>query len=104
MDNFDALVVHVKSICRNANREFAGALLRPHAGALDAMVKAGIALDVIDAAKDAGRQLAGTGNIKQVTLDKVSRELLPMDMYMKAANRGFQQMLDARARDLPENS
>jgi multimeric flavodoxin WrbA len=96
MDNFDALVFHIKSLCRNANREFAGALLRPHAGSLDALVKAGFAVDVIEAAKSAGKQLVTTGKIAPETLTTVSRQLLPMEIYMDAANRGFQQMLDAR--------
>ena len=35
MDNFDPLLVHIRAQCRNANRQFRRALLRPHAPALD---------------------------------------------------------------------
>lgn len=30
MDNFDPLLVHLKALCRNAEAEFVGALLRLH--------------------------------------------------------------------------
>jgi multimeric flavodoxin WrbA len=94
LDNFDALVTHMKAYCKNANREFAGALLRPHAGALGPMVQAGIATDVVVAAKEAGRQMVTTGNIQDDTLGVVRRELLPMQTYFEMANRGFKQRLD----------
>jgi len=41
MDNFDPLLAHMKAKCRNANREFAGALLRPHGPALKPMASKG---------------------------------------------------------------
>ena len=96
MDNFDPLVFHIKAYCKNANREFAGALLRPHGGSLRAMVQGGRALDVVEAAKDAGRQLVNKGKIAEETLKTVCRELMPMQTYFENANRGFQQTLDTR--------
>jgi multimeric flavodoxin WrbA len=96
MDNFDALVVHTKAICKNANMEFAGALLRPHGPALKPMLEiGGLVEDVVEAAKDAGRQLVRDGKISPETLSTVSRELLPMKDYFQRANQGFQQRLDA---------
>jgi len=96
MDNFDPLLVHVKAFCRNAAKEFAGALLRPHGEALRPMMKMGISLDdVFEAAREAGRQLVKDGKMSAETLNIVSRELVPLEMYVKAANETFQQALDA---------
>ncbi len=94
LDNFDPLVVHVKAYCKNANREFAGALRRPRAGALGPMVQAGIAADVVAAAKEAGRQVVADGKIREETLGVVRRELLPMNTYFEMANRSFKQRID----------
>jgi len=96
MDNFDPLLVHMKAFCRNGAMEFAGALLRPHGEALRPMMKLGIALDdVFEAAKDAGRQLVRDGEMSTETLNIVSRELVPLETYVRAANETFQQALDA---------
>jgi len=97
LDNFDALIVHMKAFAKNANREFAGALVRPHAGALGAMSKVkGLVDDVFAAARDAGRQLVQTGKISPENLKTVSRELMPKETYFENANRSFKQTLDAR--------
>jgi multimeric flavodoxin WrbA len=87
MDNFDPLIVHMKAVCRNMDREFAGALLRPHGPAFEAMLKMGHAVgDVLDAAREAGRQLARDGAMKPETLAAAGRELLPLEMYAKIVN------------------
>lgn len=50
MDNFDPMLAHVKARCRNVNREFAGALLRPHSSAMKIMMSKGIPInDIFDA-------------------------------------------------------
>jgi len=96
MDNFDPLLVHMKAICRNGAMEFAGALLRPHGEALRPMMKLGIVLDdVFEAAREAGRQLVKDGKMSTETLNIVSRELVPLETYVRAANETFQQALDA---------
>jgi len=95
MDNFEPLVVHIKAICRNTDSEYSGALLRPHSAALKAMLETGTsANDVVDAAKDAGRQLVQSGRISADTLSTVSRELLPLDKYIEVANQRFKEELD----------
>ncbi len=95
MDNFAPLLTHVKAFCKNLGREFAGALLRPHGPVFGVMVKRGMAADDIrDAAKEAGRQLVQDGRMQRETLETVSRTLMPLDMYMEAANRYFQAELD----------
>ncbi len=96
LDNFDPLVAHMKAISSNLGREFAGALLRPHGPALKAMMDQGMPVhDVLDAAREAGRQLAADGRMKPDTLKIVSRELLPMEMYVNIANQYAQDRLSA---------
>lgn len=90
MDNFDPLVAHMEAFCQNSHDEFAGALLRPHGPALRNMMEMGIPVnDVLDAAKEAGRQLVRDGEMSEETLSTVSRELLPREMYMQILNQHF---------------
>jgi len=99
MDNFDPLVVHIEAVCRNMGCEFAGALLRPHGGGLAMMEETGIPVDdILDAAKEAGRQLVEDGKMSRETLAIVGRELVPRDVYVQFANQYFQQVLDALER------
>lgn len=51
--------------------------------------------DVLEAAKEAGRQLVRDGKMSKETLRIVSRELLPLETYVQRANQHFQQKLDA---------
>jgi len=96
MDNFDPLVVHIKAICKNTNSEFAGALLRPQGPAMKPMLAiGGLVEDVVEAAREAGRQFVVDGRMSDVTLNTVSRELMSRDDYFRAVNRSFQQRLDA---------
>jgi multimeric flavodoxin WrbA len=88
MDNFNPLVMHMQAISRNLGREFSGALLRPHGPALKAMINQRMPVnDVLEAAKEAGRQLIEDGRMKVDTLKIVSRELLPQQMYVNIANQ-----------------
>jgi len=45
--------------------------------------------DVLEAAKDAGRQIMRDGNMSPETLNAVSRELLPRDALIQLANQSF---------------
>ncbi len=75
--------------------EFAGALLRPHADGMKPMLETGdgrkLLEDVFQAAREAGRQLAGEGRIDEGILQRVSKELMPRDVYYQAAKESFQQ-------------
>ncbi|MDR3587635.1 MAG: flavodoxin family protein [Desulfosporosinus sp.] len=52
IDNFDPLLAHMKAIAKNFDREFAGALLRPHGTAIRRLIKGNIPIDdIFDAAK-----------------------------------------------------
>jgi multimeric flavodoxin WrbA len=96
MDNFDPLVDHVKAICRNENREYAGALLRPHGPALRYMKEMEAPVDdIFEAAKTAGTELVTKGKMDQATLNTISRELLPLEEYFAQANQYFQSRLAA---------
>jgi len=98
MDNFDPLIVHMKAICRNWAKEFAGALLRPHAGGLRAMMNMGLPMDdIFEAAREAGRQLIERGEMSPETLQAVSRELMPRDVFTLFHNRGFARIGEAVA-------
>lgn len=101
MDNFDPLLVQMETLCRIIGWEFAGALLRPHGPALPAMLKMGAPVsDVLEAAKEAGRQLGASGVISPATLKIVSRQLLPLEVYLQVANQEFREQMDA----LPEKT
>jgi multimeric flavodoxin WrbA len=95
MDNFNPLLVHMKAVSKNMGIEFAGALLRPHGPALKGMMEMGRPVnDIFEAAKEAGRQLVEDGKMSDETLKVVSRELLPLDMYVEIVNQRFQEELD----------
>lgn len=99
MDNFDPMIAHIKAYCRNANAEFAGALLRPHGEALRTMLEMGMPVkDVIDASREAGRQLIKNGKMSPDTLRIVSRELLPRDMYMENVNKYFESFIEKKSK------
>jgi FMN-dependent NADH-azoreductase len=94
IDNFDPLVVHVKKLCQDPPMEYAGDLLRPHGEALRAMLDMGAPVgDIIDAAREAGRQLIVEGKMSQPTLDVISRDLLPVEVYVKMANEQFRRVM-----------
>jgi multimeric flavodoxin WrbA len=95
MDNFDPLVVHMKAICKNADREFSGALLRPHGSGMKRMCEGGAPIDdIFAAAKEAGRQLVTDGRMSDGTLRAVSRSLMTVDQLVQGANLFFQQALN----------
>ena len=81
------------------DREFAGALLRPHASSLPRLERMGISVeDVYEATRDAGQQLVQEGRIADRTLDTVSREIVPREEYVPVVNANFQRALDALER------
>jgi multimeric flavodoxin WrbA len=92
---FDPLLAQMKAIYSmpEAKSEFVGALLRPMADGMKEMIKAGetrLVDEIIQAAKEGGRQLVKNGKISEDIQKKVSKELMPRDAYYKAA----QEMMD----------
>lgn len=99
-DNFDPLVAHVEAVCRNLDREYAGAVLRPIAWFLPWLEKMGIPVDgVYEAARNAGRQLVLEGAMDPVTLEDVSRELVPRETFVETINGHVQRIVDTIGKD-----
>jgi multimeric flavodoxin WrbA len=93
---FDPLLAQMKAIYSmpEANTEFIGALLRPMADGMKEMIKAGetrLVDEVIQAAKEAGLQLAKDGKISEEIQKRVSKVLMPQDAYYKAAQEMMEQ-------------
>ena len=83
LNNFDLLINQIKALCSHAEREFAGALLRPHGPVLRSMSEKGANVDdIFKAAKEAGKQLIENGKMTLKTLKIISRELLPLEVYL----------------------
>jgi len=100
MGNFEPLVAQVKGFCRHVDREFAGALLRPHGQTLRDILRRGEPVDdVLEAAREAGRQLARERRVSKETLDIVGRELVSLEEYLESMNqkaKGLQSRLDSK--------
>ena len=87
ISNFDPLVTQVKGFCQHVQREFAGALLRPHGQTLRDLLRQGEPVhDVLEAAGEAGRELARDGRIYGETLIAVGRPLLSLEEYVERVN------------------
>jgi multimeric flavodoxin WrbA len=83
VDNFNMLIDLTKEFGYHSEREYIGALLRPHAYAMRYMVDSGNqADDVLEAAREAGRQLIEHGKIPLKALNGVSRELVSLESYV----------------------
>jgi multimeric flavodoxin WrbA len=96
MENFDPILAHMEAYSQNMDKEFAGALLRPHAPALALMMQDGEALnEIVEAAKQAGRQLVAEGRMSVETLAAVSRELLPAQEFVSRLNQLIELGLEA---------
>lgn len=103
MDNFDAMLAHVKARCWNMNREFAGALLRPHSAALKIMGSRGSSINgIFEAAREAGHQLVKEGEMSSQTLAAISRPLMPLEEYVQAMNHIYQETVAALQAKLDE--
>jgi multimeric flavodoxin WrbA len=93
---FDPLLVQMKALYAvpEANSEFVGALLRPMADGMKEMVKAGetrLVDEVIQAAKEAGRQLMKVGRISDEIQLKVSKPLASKEAYEKEFMEAIEQ-------------
>jgi multimeric flavodoxin WrbA len=92
LDNFDDLLCQFRDFLGD---RFVGALLRPHGPLLKALLEMGAPVhDVVDAAREAGRELVRNGQMSQATLTNISRELMPLEQYAKLVNQNFRKTLD----------
>ena len=95
MDSFDRLLNWVDSLAEMDLFEFAGALLRPHANVLYSKFTKEFDIDdIIQAAKDAGRQLITEGKMLDGTLSIVSRDIMTRDDYIKTMNLLIQEEIE----------
>ena len=100
MGNFEPLVAQVKAFCRHVDREFIGALLRPHGQTLRDILRRGEPVDdVLEAAREAGYQLARERRVSKETLDIVGRELVSLEEYLESMNqkaKGLESRLESK--------
>ncbi len=96
MSHFDPVLMHMKAYCKNMIWDFAGALLRPHAPAMDFLTGLGKNYDdIFEAAKEAGKQMITEGSMSEETLQTVSRELMPPEDYVNTLNELVQSVFEA---------
>lgn len=92
-ENFDVVEHIVKELAQNADAEFAGSLLRPHAflmkkdGQLTGEGKA-----VLEAARRAGRELIADGEMGALTLECVSRPLISHEGLTQLYNQWIEDL------------
>jgi multimeric flavodoxin WrbA len=100
MENFEPMVNFMKAFSKATEREFAGAVLRPSGGAVKMMMDFGMApSDVLEASKEAGRQLVHEGAISAQTLDTIASEVMPLEAFVEAANQMADQAVAASRQD-----
>ncbi|MHA2494710.1 MAG: flavodoxin family protein [Candidatus Hodarchaeales archaeon] len=92
LDNFDPLITHMKAACKNLDRDFIGAVVRPYSWALSMLEQQGVDIgNVLRAAKEAGGQAVKEGKISSKTLSTISRELITRDELIKHLNPYYEQ-------------
>ncbi len=76
--SFKPFIRQFDELSKLHSRRFAGAIIRQHDGAFEAFLQMGIPVDdILDAARDAGRQLVINGKISSDTFKIISRQLVP---------------------------
>ncbi|MFX0067082.1 MAG: flavodoxin family protein [Candidatus Hermodarchaeota archaeon] len=90
IENFDPMIAYFKAFSNNFNREFAGALLRPHSVALVPLRKEPVFEDITSAAKEAGNQIITQGKISSGYLSTISQELMSQNDYIDILNKGWE--------------
>ncbi|MHA1576738.1 MAG: flavodoxin family protein [Candidatus Thorarchaeota archaeon] len=90
LDNFDPLIAHIKAICKNMDREYVGAIIRPIAHMIPYLEEHKIPVeDVIASIRAAGVELIENGVFSKETLKTIERELIDREMYIKGASASF---------------
>jgi len=96
LDTFDPLISHMKAWSLNSGAQFAGALLRPQSSFVSSMIAQGISLDdILEGAKEAGRQLVTDGVMANSTLQTISRELVDQKTFVEKVNMFYEQAMEA---------
>jgi multimeric flavodoxin WrbA len=88
--NFDILLRFSKTFARDANVEFSGAILRPHALIIDENPDK--AASIYDACKKAGTKLIQNGKISRNLLDVISQPLLSEEQLRERYNKLYERV------------
>ncbi|MFP4368829.1 MAG: flavodoxin family protein [Candidatus Kapaibacterium sp.] len=87
LDNFDQMIDQIKAISGLFSREFAGALLRPHSGAVNAFSDMPDRVnDIFDSAKKAGKEFPNKRKIDENLQSIVSKTLISKDSFIQEIN------------------
>jgi len=104
-DTFDPVLVHIRALVTSMSclaAEYAGALLRPHACAMKPpFAKEKPIREILDAAREAGRDLVRVGSISQQKLDRVSCEIMSKEDYVQIFNRQIREMREEKGQSGP---
>ena len=93
LDTFEPMMNQIMSISKCVQREFAGALLRPHGALFKYMLKTDESLkDILVAAKTAGHELVEDGKISQDSMVGVSGVMMMRDKYIDMINQNFERL------------
>lgn len=86
-DQVNEFIDQFRSLSTLFDKEFSGFLLRPNTGAINALEYFGIGLsDIYDAARKAGAALVRDGAIPEELTEKVGREIVPKDSFVRELN------------------
>jgi hypothetical protein len=83
LENFNLLIEYMKEFCFHAEREFVGALLRPHSPMMRFSEDQQKLEEITDAAHNAGLQLVRGKKIEIKLLDTISQPLVRMEDYVR---------------------
>lgn len=87
VDTFEPLLSQIRAFGQSLGRQFVGALLRPHAPAMSRLIDGGMPVeDIFEAAYAAGQAIIAEGALPKQELLAVSRQLLPLDLYLRFVN------------------
>ena len=78
--------------CTGCGTEFAGAVLRPHAYAMDR--DPGVRGSILASVREAGRQLVVDGRMNPETLDEISRPLMTFEECIEEQTRQYLEVKD----------
>lgn len=95
LSNFDALVHTFERVAWNLNGKLVASILRPHAMLLrrpDRIVEAYQC--VMDALRDAGRQLVVEGRVRPATETQIHMELTSRNSFIEEANRAWREAIE----------
>lgn len=90
IESFDYMVDYIKEFCRDMSYEYCGAILRPHADAIQPMLAFGKDIDqIFEAARMVGEEFIKDECINGSLTEIISEELMPREEYTKEMENYF---------------